>query len=147
MVYGNLNLLNESYEIIQEKALPKDLKFDVQDIINASRFKTKVQKIVKFYEDNNAKEKKLSSKVKQFYFYVLGNTFYSNEQKTQKYQPKIAWLTTYFNKYCTDKDRKTIKTDIKKTIDSLDKLKKSKELNDLQKAWYDDIKSAISKIK
>ena len=160
MVYGQLikeqeeelNELSilESLDLIQEfklSSLPKELKLNEDDIINSSKFKSKVPKIIKYMEDNNCTEKQISKHVASFYYGILGTTFYSPNQISNKYQPKIAWLVTYINKYCVDKDKNRIKKDIIKTIEALDKRSQKTELNDLQKAWYNDIKSALTKLK
>ena len=162
MVYGNLFSesnnqeenseisIMESLDIIQEyKAakLPAELKIDEEDIINATRFKSKIQKIIKFLEDNNYTEKQISKTVSGFYYAIVGTTFYSSKQ-TDKYQPKIAWLATYINKYCIEKNKNRIKTDIERTIVTLDKRsEKEGGLSDFLKAYYTDIKNALSKLK
>ena len=125
--------------------IPDELKLDVEDVRSASKFKSKSQAVIKHLEDNDADEKQISSIVKGFYYAIIGNTF---DGTCTKYEPKFATYVPMANKYLLEKERAIIKKDMEKTIEALDKnVEEGKELNQLQKDYYKDLKANIDKMK
>ena len=126
------------------KRLPKELQLDVSWIgsdASASKFKAACEKQIKYMEENDFGEKKISKSIYWLYYGILGNAF---SNKDNKYVPKMSVLVPLLNKYCDDKQRSLIKKDIEQTIAAIEKLK---ERSELQEAWYKDIKANLNKIK
>lgn len=125
---------------------PPELKLDVPDLLSDSKFKSKLPKLVKYYLDNNAKEKDLSRQLYMIYYGILGSTF--GDKSVKSHGSTVTFLVDYVNKYCTDKHKTLMKKDIEKTIDTLEKMKLNrKELTKLQLDWLKDITTALKKFK
>lgn len=155
-----IKALSEASGIILESnrnvKIPKELQLTEEDIIgNVSILKSKVEKQIKYLEDNlqdesnkflgKDKSKIISDTVYIIYYSILGCTF---GEKTIKYNPKMSWYVGILNKYCEEKKRSLIKKDMEKTIIRLKQIQDNgKELNNIQKAWLKDISDNVNKIK
>ena len=152
MIYGNV-FLKEEYGYINEgvfkdffkaQKLPAKLKMEVEDIKSASKFKTKTEKILKYFKDEEWSEKAIAKNVYMWYYAIVGTEFSEGVDRKDKYQPKMQYFTSLALKYCTDKQKAMIKRDIEKTIEAINKQPTNK-LTPLQKAWLADIKSVVNK--
>lgn len=139
MIYGNIVLREFGLQI------PEELKLTEEDIFSANKFKTKLNKVIKYHQDNNSTPKTISKLVYGMYWAILGNTFGGS---CKKYEPKFSCYVSTINEYCDEKQRGKIKKDMDKTIEALDKLvEKGKPLSNLQKDYYKDLKANVNKIK
>jgi len=135
-------------DIFKKTKVPESLKINEDDIINASKFKSKADKLIKYMKDEEWPENKISNSVLMLYYSVIGATFGSEKQKDKKYQPKLKYIVSIVKANCNEKHQQRVFKDMQETIDTLEKMKSNgKELNDLQKGWLADLKSVASSIK
>ena len=137
--------------VLERAKIPADLKLSVEDVLSASKFKSKTTAILKFAKENEYTEKQISKLVYAWYWAIIGNTFGSKDIK--KYEPKMSYYLDLVNQYCDDKQKARIKKDIEQTITAIEKLeeknKAAKEPKDisLNLAYLKDIKHNINKLK
>lgn len=124
--------------------IPAEMKLTDEDFVKKSVFKSKSQELIKFMKDNGYDNKKIGKVISSWYWAIVGVTFSSMEGT---YEPKMSYMVELLNsnQYC---NRKAIANDIQKTINSLERImSKGTELNQKQKSWLADIKSASTKLK
>lgn len=137
--------------VIMEAKLPADMKMQVEDYRDGSKFKSKFESIIKWMKENYS-EKKASKKISSFiyysgYFGLIGNVF--GDKNNTKYPANaVSLIVKYTNQYCTDKHKNAIKKDMEKTLAAFEKnyIEPKNKMSAIQDKFYKEIKANVNKL-